>query len=76
VMIKDGVGHHPHSLRDPKPMADFIEQSVQAIPSLCPTISQGTPHETASTAQRIFTATSHQFGLDSLLPHAGLAAHI
>ena len=29
VMIKDGAGHHPHSLRDPKPIADFIEQSVQ-----------------------------------------------
>jgi hypothetical protein len=26
VMIKDGVAHHPHSLRDPKPIADFIEQ--------------------------------------------------
>lgn len=29
VMIKDGIGHHPHSLRDPKPIADFIEHSVQ-----------------------------------------------
>jgi hypothetical protein len=29
VMIKDGAGHHPHSLRDPKPIADFITQSVQ-----------------------------------------------
>ncbi|HEV7928396.1 MAG TPA: alpha/beta hydrolase [Verrucomicrobiae bacterium] len=28
VMIKEGRGHHPHSLRDPKPIADFIEQSV------------------------------------------------
>lgn len=28
VMIKDGAGHHPHSLRDPGPIADFIEQSV------------------------------------------------
>ena len=24
VMIKEGTGHHPHSLRDPKPIADFI----------------------------------------------------
>ncbi len=30
VMIKEGFGHHPHSLRDPKPIADFITQSVQA----------------------------------------------
>ena len=29
VMIKEGSGHHPHSLRDPKPIADFIAQSVQ-----------------------------------------------
>jgi hypothetical protein len=28
-MIKEGFGHHPHSLRDPKPIADFIEQSVK-----------------------------------------------
>jgi pimeloyl-ACP methyl ester carboxylesterase len=25
VLIKDGDGHHPHSLRDPKPIADWIE---------------------------------------------------
>jgi hypothetical protein len=29
VMIKEGRGHHPHSLNDPKPIADFIEQSVR-----------------------------------------------
>jgi pimeloyl-ACP methyl ester carboxylesterase len=29
VMIKDGAGHHPHSLRDPKPIADFIEASLK-----------------------------------------------
>jgi pimeloyl-ACP methyl ester carboxylesterase len=29
VMIKEGSGHHPHSLHDPKPIADFISQSVQ-----------------------------------------------
>lgn len=29
VMIKDGYPHHPHSLPDPKPIADWIEQSVQ-----------------------------------------------
>ncbi len=31
MMVKDGYAHHPHSLRDPKPIADFIEQSVQAV---------------------------------------------
>jgi len=29
IMIKEGFGHHPHSLRNPKPLADFIEQSVK-----------------------------------------------
>jgi hypothetical protein len=29
VMIKEGAGHHPHSLRDPTPIADFICQQVQ-----------------------------------------------
>jgi pimeloyl-ACP methyl ester carboxylesterase len=29
VMIKDGAAHHPHSLRDPGPLADFIVQSLQ-----------------------------------------------
>jgi hypothetical protein len=30
MMVKEGYAHHPHSLRKPKPIADFIEQSVQA----------------------------------------------
>ena len=29
MMIKEGSAHHPHSLRNPKPIADFIERSVQ-----------------------------------------------
>lgn len=29
VMIKDGAAHHPHSLRDPKTIADFIETSLK-----------------------------------------------
>ena len=31
MMLKEGYAHHPHSLRNPKPIADFIEQSVQAV---------------------------------------------
>ncbi len=31
TMVKEGYAHHPHSLRNPKPIADFIEQSVQAV---------------------------------------------
>jgi len=29
VMMKDGVGHHPHSLRDPTLIADFITRSLE-----------------------------------------------
>jgi pimeloyl-ACP methyl ester carboxylesterase len=29
TMIKEGKGHHPHSLRDPKPIADWIEQNCR-----------------------------------------------
>ncbi len=29
VMIKDGAAHHPHSLRDPKPIADFIVDNLR-----------------------------------------------
>src|SRR5262249_53312762 len=36
VMIKDGAAHHPHSLRDPKPIADFIESSLQTPVSQVP----------------------------------------
>lgn len=31
MMIKEGYAHHPHSLRNPKPIADFIERSVQEV---------------------------------------------
>jgi predicted esterase len=41
VMIKEGAGHHPHSLRDPKPIADFIEQSVQQTTATAPTYLAG-----------------------------------
>ena len=36
VMIKEGAGHHPHSLHDPKPIADFIVQSVRSTPPAPP----------------------------------------
>jgi pimeloyl-ACP methyl ester carboxylesterase len=29
VMIKEGAGHHPHSLRDPGPIADFLTRHAQ-----------------------------------------------
>jgi len=36
VMIKDGAGHHPHSLRDPKLIADFIVQNGQPKNAVAP----------------------------------------
>ena len=36
VMIKEGGGHHPHSLPDPKPIADWIEQNVKPAGSIPP----------------------------------------
>ena len=30
IMIKEGTAHHPHSLQDPKVIADFIEQAQVA----------------------------------------------
>jgi pimeloyl-ACP methyl ester carboxylesterase len=33
VMIKEGTAHHPHSLQDPKVIADFIEQAQAGAPS-------------------------------------------
>ncbi|HTI69463.1 MAG TPA: alpha/beta hydrolase [Candidatus Limnocylindria bacterium] len=30
VMVKDGAAHHPHSLRNPKPIADWIERHLQS----------------------------------------------
>ena len=36
VMVKDGTAHHPHSLRDPKLIADFITQSFQPVGSVAP----------------------------------------
>jgi pimeloyl-ACP methyl ester carboxylesterase len=41
MMIKEGAGHHPHSLRDPKPIADFIERGVQASTNVAPAFAVG-----------------------------------
>ncbi len=41
VMIKDGAGHHPHSLRDPKPIADWIEQNIKQADRVAPDYLSG-----------------------------------
>lgn len=47
MMIKDGAGHHPHSLRDPKPIVDFITQSVQHTAAPAPEYLAGRITRTA-----------------------------
>jgi hypothetical protein len=36
MMIQEGRSHHPHSLTDPKPIADFIEQNFNRTSSPAP----------------------------------------
>lgn len=36
MMLKEGAAHHPHSLNDPKIIADFIEKSVREKKSAFP----------------------------------------
>jgi pimeloyl-ACP methyl ester carboxylesterase len=31
IMVKEGFGHHPHSLQQAKPIADFIEQNCRPL---------------------------------------------
>lgn len=47
VMIKEGFAHHPHSLQDPTPIADFITQSVQETTSAPPAFVTGKFTKTA-----------------------------
>ncbi len=42
LMIKEGTGHHPHSLMDPKPIADFIEQHFNPKPTVRPAMVDDT----------------------------------
>jgi pimeloyl-ACP methyl ester carboxylesterase len=39
IMIKEGLPHHPHSLRDPRPIADWIEKNVQPDTGTPPNLS-------------------------------------
>jgi pimeloyl-ACP methyl ester carboxylesterase len=36
IMIKEGAGHHPHSLRDPKPIVEFVVKSSRSVSSVPP----------------------------------------
>lgn len=40
VIIKEGYGHHPHSLRNATPIADFIEKSVKEKSAASPPFVQ------------------------------------
>lgn len=47
VMIKEGRGHHPHSLNDPTPLADFIAASVRSAAPPLPAFAGTHPTRTA-----------------------------
>lgn len=32
VIVKPGIGHHPHSLKDPTPIVDFVLRHTAAVP--------------------------------------------
>ncbi len=47
VMIKEGFGHHPHSLHDPKLIADFLEQGVYETKAAIPAFANNSTEKTA-----------------------------
>jgi pimeloyl-ACP methyl ester carboxylesterase len=63
VMIKEGAGHHPHSLRDPGPIADFISQNVQPVAVSPPSYMGGrvswTSFHSHENSYRYFTKESN-----------------
>src|SRR6267142_251674 len=42
VIMKEGVAHHPHSLIDPKPIADWIEQHMHPVEAHRPAFADST----------------------------------
>ena len=73
VMIKEGAGHHPHSLRDPKPIADFIVADASARAASRPAFVDAGVHEVLiTTASRARTATSRARKDLRHLPRAGV----
>ncbi|HEY3282017.1 MAG TPA: alpha/beta hydrolase [Armatimonadota bacterium] len=48
LMLKEGAGHHPHSLTDPTPLADFLTRSAQAAPPATPDFVAGRQFARAS----------------------------
>jgi hypothetical protein len=46
MLIKDGAGHHPHSLIEPKFLADFIENSVKEPAPKTPAFAGNRPTRT------------------------------
>jgi hypothetical protein len=53
VIMKEGVAHHPHSLEDPTPIADWIEHHMQPLDANRPAFADST-----------YTKT-HYYSLDS-----------
>jgi hypothetical protein len=56
VMTKEGIAHHPHSLRDPTPIADFIELSAAPRAATAPP-----PYLAGRTTKNSFYSVENQY---------------
>ena len=72
-MIKEGAGHHPHSLRDPKPIADFISQHVQPAGAIRRLTWPAGTRKSSFYGRRTPIATSPRKGSTSLAAGHGSA---
>ncbi|HWB92779.1 MAG TPA: hypothetical protein VG605_13035 [Puia sp.] len=61
VMIKEGFGHHPHSLHDATPIADFIENSVHEHAAPTPSFIKAVYKGPGSTPQTWYYSTTDTY---------------
>jgi len=54
VIMKEGVAHHPHSLIDPTPIADWIEQHMHPVEANRPAFADFNLHQDALLQPRKF----------------------
>jgi len=52
VVVKPGIGHHPHSLKDPKPIVDFVYNHT-AVSDKAGAVPQSRAESASSVAHRV-----------------------
>jgi len=57
VIMKEGVAHHPHSLIDPTPIADWIEQHMHPVEANRPAFADSTYTKTHYYSSKVPTCT-------------------